>query len=51
MMVKHSDFVICDSINIEKYIHECYDGRGIKKGNPKDNLYCIWSRNKKEYVG
>lgn len=30
MMVKHSDLVICDSINIEKYIHECYDGKGLK---------------------
>lgn len=35
MMVKHSDLVICDSINIEKYIHECYDGKGIKGRNPK----------------
>lgn len=30
MMVKHSDLVICDSVNIEKYIHECYDGKGIR---------------------
>lgn len=35
MMVKHSDLVICDSINIEKYIHECYDRKGIRDGNPK----------------
>lgn len=35
MMVKFSDLVICDSINIEKYIHEQYDGKGIKKSNPK----------------
>lgn len=35
MMVKHSDLVICDSINIEKYIHECYDGKGIRGCNPK----------------
>lgn len=34
MMIKHSDLVICDSINIEKYIHKCYDGRGIKGQNP-----------------
>ncbi|EOH84871.1 beta 1-4 rhamnosyltransferase Cps2T [Enterococcus casseliflavus] len=34
-MVKFSDLVICDSINIEKYIHENYDGKGIKKANPK----------------
>ena len=35
MMVKHSDLAICDSINIEKYIHECYDGKGVKGSNPK----------------
>ena len=35
MMVKWSDLVICDSINIEKYIHECYDGKGIKGADPK----------------
>ena len=35
MMVKYSDLVICDSINIEKYIHKCYDGKGLHKCNPK----------------
>lgn len=35
MMVKFCDLVICDSINIEKYIHKCYDGKGIKGANPK----------------
>lgn len=35
MMVKHSDLVICDSVNIEKYIHECYDSKGIRGRNPK----------------
>lgn len=35
MMVKWSDLAICDSINIEKYIHEQYDGKGIGNGNPK----------------
>lgn len=34
LMVRYSDLVICDSINIEKYIHKCYDGCGIKK-DPK----------------
>lgn len=28
IMVKYSDLVICDSVNIEKYIHQCYDGKG-----------------------
>ncbi|MCR2021202.1 DUF1972 domain-containing protein, partial [Blautia pseudococcoides] len=35
MMVKWSDLNICDSVNIEKYIHEQYDGKGIKGRNPK----------------
>lgn len=35
MMIKHSDLVVCDSINIEQYIHDCYDGKGIRKKNPK----------------
>ena len=35
MMVKWSDLVICDSVTIEKYIHECYDGKGIKGRNPE----------------
>ena len=29
MMVKYCDLAICDSLNIEKYIHECYDGKGM----------------------
>lgn len=35
MMVKWSDLVICDSINIEKYIHKSYDGKGINGKEPK----------------
>ena len=35
MMVKYCDLAICDSVNIEKYIHQCYDGKGIKGRNPK----------------
>lgn len=35
MMVKHSDLVICDSVNIEKYIHESYDGKGVHGSDPK----------------
>lgn len=35
MMVKYCDLVICDSVNIEKYIHACYDGKGIKGRNPE----------------
>ena len=35
MMVKWSDLIICDSVNIEKYIHKCYDEKGIKGRNPE----------------
>lgn len=34
LMVKYSDLDICDSINIERYIHKCYDGKGINGKNP-----------------
>ena len=34
MMIKYCDLAICDSVIIEKYIHECYDGKGIKGKNP-----------------
>ena len=35
MMVKYCDLVICDSVNIEKYIHRCYDNKGINGRSPK----------------
>lgn len=35
IMTKYADLLICDSKNIERYIHETYDGRGIGGGSPK----------------
>ena len=35
MMIKWSDLVICDSVTIERYIHESYDGKGINGRSPK----------------
>lgn len=35
IMVKYSDLVVCDSINIEKYIHKQYDGNGMCGKNPE----------------
>lgn len=35
LMIKYCDLAICDSINIEKYIHESYDGKGINGRNPE----------------
>ena len=37
MMVRYSDLVICDSVNIEKYIHECYDGKCAKGSKSESN--------------
>lgn len=35
MMVRYSDLAICDSVNIEKDIHKCYNSKGFKGSNPK----------------
>ena len=35
LMVKWSDLIICDSVTIEKYIHESYDSKGIDSKNPR----------------
>ncbi|MBP3637743.1 MAG: DUF1972 domain-containing protein [Clostridia bacterium] len=34
-MVKFCDLAICDSKNIERYIHESYDGKGMHGASPK----------------
>lgn len=47
MMVKWSDLDICDSINIEKYIHKCYDGKGIKGQNPKTTFIAYGAETRK----
>ena len=50
MMVKHSDLVICDSVNIEKYIHTCYDGKGIKGKNPETTYIAYGADTKKSIL-
>lgn len=47
MMVKWSDLDICDSVNIEKYIHEQYDGKGIKGRNPKTTFIAYGAETRK----
>lgn len=47
MMVKWSDLAICDSTNIEKYIHGCYDGKGIKGRNPKTTFIAYGAETRK----
>ena len=47
MMVKWSDLVICDSKTIEKYIHKCYDGKGISGRNPKTTFIAYGAETRK----
>lgn len=47
LMIKYNDLAICDSINIEKYIHECYDGKGIKKANPQTTFIAYGAETRK----
>lgn len=34
LMIRNCDLVICDSVNIRKYIHESYDKKNIRKMSP-----------------
>ena len=47
LMIKWSDLVICDSKNIEKYIHESYDRKGIKGGSPKTTFIAYGAETRK----
>ncbi len=47
MMVKWSDLVVCDSKTIEKYIHVCYDGKGIKGKNPNTTFIAYGTETRK----
>ena len=47
MMVKWSDLVICDSKTIEQYIHDCYDGKGIKGRSPKTTFIAYGAETRK----
>lgn len=46
LMVRYSDLVICDSKNIEKYIHECYDGKCENQTNPQTTFIAYGAETK-----
>ncbi len=50
MMVKWSDLVICDSMTIEKYIHESYDGKGIRGRNPQTTFIAYGAETRKSVL-
>ena len=47
IMVKYCDLAICDSVNIEKYIHDCYDGKGIRGKNPRTTFIAYGAETRK----
>lgn len=47
MMVRYCDLVICDSVRIEKYIHECYDGKGLKGTDPTTTFIAYGTETRK----
>ena len=49
-MVKYSDLVICDSVNIEKYIHQSYDGKGINGASPKTTFIAYGAETRKSIL-
>lgn len=50
MMVKHCDLAICDSVNIEKYIHDCYDGKGIRGADPRTTFIAYGAETRKSVL-
>lgn len=50
MMIKYCDLAICDSINIEKYIHDCYDGKGVGGADPKTTFIAYGAETRKSML-
>lgn len=46
-MVKYCDLVICDSLNIEKYIHRCYDNKGLCGQDPQTTFIAYGAETRK----
>lgn len=49
-MIKYCDLAICDSINIEKYIHKSYDGKGIYNSSPKTTFIAYGAETRKSML-
>lgn len=50
VMTKYVDLLICDSKNIERYIHETYDGKGASGGNPRTTFIAYGAECKKSLL-
>lgn len=47
LMIKYCDMAVCDSLNIEKYIHQSYDGKGIKGADPNTTFIAYGAETRK----
>ncbi len=47
LMIKNCDLAVCDSINIEKYIHESYDGKGKNRTDLKTTFIAYGAETRK----
>ena len=47
LMIRNCDLAVCDSINIEKYIHKSYDGKGRKHTDPKTTFIAYGAETRK----
>lgn len=47
MMVRYCDLAICDSLNIEQYIHYSYDGKGSTGKKPKTTFIAYGAETRK----
>ena len=47
MRIKHCDLAVCDSINIERYIHENYDGKGVRGSSPETTFIAYGAETRK----
>lgn len=50
LMVKYCDKVVCDSVNIENYIHESYNGRGVHGTNPDTTFIAYGAETRKSSI-
>ena len=47
LMIKYCDLAVCDSVNIENYIHSSYDGKGINGKNPETTFIAYGAETRK----
>jgi len=50
LMIRRCDLAICDSLTIEKYIHDCYDGRCVG-GDPKTVFIAYGAETRESALG